>query len=47
MAGIFCCYDFDALLVFSEDGQAFMLQALDVNQAKKGTEGMCAMFCDR
>jgi DNA gyrase/topoisomerase IV subunit A len=39
LAGVFCCYDFDALLVFSEDGQAFMLQALDVAQGKKGSEG--------
>jgi len=35
LAGVFCCFDFDALLVFSEHGQVFMLQALDVPLAKK------------
>jgi len=35
LAGVFCCYDFDALLVFSERGMCFMLQALDVPLAKK------------
>mmetsp|Transcript_21054 Transcript_21054/g.48751 ORF Transcript_21054/g.48751 Transcript_21054/m.48751 type:complete len:1973 (+) Transcript_21054:72-5990(+) len=34
LQGIFCCYEFDALLVFSEDGTAYKLQALDVPLAK-------------
>jgi len=42
LAGVFCCHDFDALLVFSEHGHVYMLQALDVPLAKKmsapGTE---------
>eukprot|EP00931_Biecheleriopsis_adriatica_P085364 TRINITY_DN5975_c0_g1_i1.p1 TRINITY_DN5975_c0_g1~~TRINITY_DN5975_c0_g1_i1.p1 ORF type:complete len:1499 (+),score=431.09 TRINITY_DN5975_c0_g1_i1:1236-5732(+) len=42
LAGVFCCHDFDALLVFSEHGFVYMLQALDVPLAKKmsapGTE---------
>lgn len=42
LAGVFCCHDFDALLVFSENGFAYILQALDVPLAKrsfcKGTE---------
>lgn len=35
LSGVFCCHDFDALLVFSEDGMCFALQALDVPLAKK------------
>ncbi|CAE8691232.1 unnamed protein product [Polarella glacialis] len=35
LAGVFCCHDFDALLVFSEHGFVYMLQALDVPLAKK------------
>jgi len=35
LAGVFCCHDFDALLVFSEHGMVYMLQALDVPMAKK------------
>jgi len=31
---VFCCYDFDALLVFTEEGNVFSLQALDVPAAK-------------
>jgi len=42
LAGVFCCHDFDALLVFSEHGMCYMLQAVDVPLAKKmsapGTE---------
>eukprot|EP00930_Biecheleria_cincta_P023601 TRINITY_DN17030_c0_g1_i2.p1 TRINITY_DN17030_c0_g1~~TRINITY_DN17030_c0_g1_i2.p1 ORF type:complete len:1542 (+),score=490.15 TRINITY_DN17030_c0_g1_i2:59-4684(+) len=42
LAGVFVCRDFDALLVFSEHGFVYMLQALDVPLAKKmnapGTE---------
>mmetsp|Transcript_68629 Transcript_68629/g.146956 ORF Transcript_68629/g.146956 Transcript_68629/m.146956 type:complete len:1911 (+) Transcript_68629:89-5821(+) len=37
LAGVFCCHDFDALLVFSEEGQVYMLQALDVPLAKKAS----------
>eukprot|EP00927_Polykrikos_kofoidii_P065326 TRINITY_DN6109_c0_g2_i1.p1 TRINITY_DN6109_c0_g2~~TRINITY_DN6109_c0_g2_i1.p1 ORF type:complete len:1935 (-),score=346.71 TRINITY_DN6109_c0_g2_i1:397-6201(-) len=35
LAGVFVCYDFDALLVFSEHGMCYMIQALDVPLAKK------------
>lgn len=35
LAGVYCCHDFDALLVFSEHGHVCMLQALDVPLAKK------------
>eukprot|EP00438_Fugacium_kawagutii_P030214 Skav204125 [mRNA] locus=scaffold2473:23785:28729:+ [translate_table: standard] len=42
LAGVFCCHDFDALLVFSEHGFVYSLQALDVPLVKKsfckGTE---------
>eukprot|EP00913_Durusdinium_trenchii_P035081 g32817.t1 len=42
LAGVFCCHDFDALLVFSERGFVYILQALDVPLVKKsfckGTE---------
>merc|ERR1719506_714762 len=31
---VFCCHDFDALLVFTEEGNVFSLQALDVPAAK-------------
>jgi DNA gyrase/topoisomerase IV subunit A len=37
LEGVFCCHDFDALLVFSEHGFVYMLQALDVPLAKKMT----------
>ncbi|CAE7300143.1 gyrA, partial [Symbiodinium pilosum] len=35
LSGVFCCHDFDALLVFSEHGFVYMLQALDVPLVKK------------
>eukprot|EP00434_Breviolum_minutum_P010500 symbB.v1.2.009263.t2/scaffold566.1/size186494/4 len=35
LAGVFCCHDFDALLVFSEQGFVYILQALDVPLVKK------------
>ncbi|CAK0906268.1 unnamed protein product [Prorocentrum cordatum] len=35
LAGVFCCRDFDALLVFSEQGMVYGMQALDVPLAKK------------
>jgi len=31
---VFCCHDFDALLVFTEEGNVFSMQALDVPAAK-------------
>jgi len=34
LSGVFCCYDFDALLVFSENGMVYKLQALDIPLAK-------------
>jgi len=35
LSAVFCCHDFDALLVFSEHGYVYMLQALDVPLVKK------------
>ncbi|CAE7301137.1 gyrA [Symbiodinium natans] len=35
LSTVFCCHDFDALLVFSEHGFVYMLQALDVPLVKK------------
>lgn len=35
LAGVFCCRDFDALLIFSEEGMVYGMQALDVPLAKK------------
>jgi len=35
LLNVFGCYDYDALIVFSEDGMAYILQALDVPLAKK------------
>uniref|UniRef100_A0A7S1AKX6 DNA topoisomerase 2 n=1 Tax=Noctiluca scintillans TaxID=2966 RepID=A0A7S1AKX6_NOCSC len=35
VTGAFCCHDFDALLVFSDHGFAYMIQALDVPLAKR------------
>lgn len=37
LANVFVCHDFDALLVFSEQGSVFMMQALDVPLAKKAS----------
>jgi len=37
LEGVFCCRDFDALLVFSKEGQVYKLQALDVPLSKKAS----------